>query len=292
VRELNLMVPRGEVFGFLGPNGAGKTTTIRMMLGLIQPTSGSAYINGVDIHKDPMDALKFVGAIAETPAFYGYLSGRANLELLGRISGGVTRKRVDEALEIVGLSGRGEDKVKGYSQGMRQRLGLAQALLSEPDMVILDEPTNGLDPSGMIEIRRLIKQLAKGHGMTVFLSSHLLHEVEAVCGRVAVINNGELVAQGPVSEFLQKETVQLEVRVSDRQRAKTVLDGLGFILSITEENGGVIVVEVGGDMVAEVNRALVTGGVDVSALVPREASLEDFFLKLTGGATGDRGGRA
>src|SRR5512135_582299 len=158
VDHVSFSVSEGEIFGFLGPNGAGKTTTIRMMLGLIKPTSGSAYINGVDIHRDPMNALKFVGAIAETPAFYGYLSGRANLELLGRISGGVTRKKVDEVLELVGLTGRGEDKVKGYSQGMRQRLGLDQALLSEPDMVILDEPTNGLDPSGMIDIRRLIKR--------------------------------------------------------------------------------------------------------------------------------------
>src|SRR3990172_905660 len=155
VKDLNLEIPRGDVFGFLGPNGAGKTTTIRMMLGLIAPTYGSAYINGLDIHKDPLNALGSIGAIVETPAFYGYLTGRQNLEVLGRVSGGVERSRISELLELVGLLPRADDKVKGYSQGMRQRLGIAQALLSRPEMVLLDEPTNGLDPSGMREMRQL-----------------------------------------------------------------------------------------------------------------------------------------
>jgi len=290
VKDLNLAIPRGDVFGFLGPNGAGKTTTIRMMLGLITPTSGSAYINGLDIHKDPINALGCVGAIVETPAFYGYLTGRENLELLGSISGGVPASRIDELLSLVGLSSRGSDKVKGYSQGMRQRLGIAQSLLANPDMIILDEPTNGLDPSGMREIRKLINRLANDHGITVFISSHLLYEVEVVCRHVAVINNGSLVAQGTVEELLKKESFRLEVKTSDARKAAGLLSSLGFVSNITEENGDALMMHVASDRVAEVNRRLVEGGVEVSALIPHSASLEEFFLKLTGGASGDSGG--
>jgi len=287
VRELNLMIPRGDVFGFLGPNGAGKTTTIRMVLGLIEPTSGSVSINGHDIHKDPMGALRSIGAIVETPAFYGYLTGRENLELLGSISGGVPGSRIDEVLSMVGLLQRAGDKVKGYSQGMRQRLGIGQALMSGPEMIILDEPTNGLDPSGMKEIRGLISRLANDQGITVFISSHLLYEVEAVCKHVAVINNGTLIVQGPVDELLVKESVRLEAKVSDRARARGLIGGLGFVTDITEVNGGALSMNVPSGRVAEVNRVLVEGGVEVSALIPSAESLEEFFLELTGGATGD-----
>ncbi len=288
VRELNLEIPRGDVFGFLGPNGAGKTTTIRMMLGLIKPTSGSAYINGLDIHKDPINALGCVGAIVETPAFYGYLTGRENIELLGLISGGAPASRVDEVLELVGLSSRAADKVKGYSQGMRQRLGIAQALLSNPDMIILDEPTNGLDPSGMREISRLITRLAGEHGITVFLSSHLLNEVEVVCRHVAVINHGSLVAQGTVEELLKKESFRLEVKTSDIKKALGILASLEFVSDITEENGETLMMHAGSEHIALINRRLVEGGVEVAALIPHSASLEEFFLELTGDATGDR----
>lgn len=289
VRDLNLEITRGDVFGFLGPNGAGKTTTIRMMLGLITPTSGSAFINGLNIHKDPINALGCVGAIVETPAFYGYLSGRENLELLGGISGGVPPKRVDDVLALVGLLSRADDKVRGYSQGMRQRLGIAQALLSDPDMVILDEPTNGLDPSGMLEVRRLITSLARERGITVFISSHLLWEVEAVCRHVAVIDNGSLVAQGAVDDLLKRESSTLEVRTPESGKAAGVLSALEFVSGVRVENGGVML-EVAGERAAEVNRRLVEAGVPVSALIPHSVSLEEFFLKLTRGASGDRGG--
>ena len=282
------MIPRGDIFGFLGPNGAGKTTTIRMMLGLIRPTSGSAFINGLDIYKDPLNALKCVGAIVETPSFYGYLTGRENLRLLGNISGGVSGARVDEVLEMVGLFPRANDKVKGYSQGMRQRLGIAQALLARPEIIILDEPTNGLDPSGIIEMRRLIKRLAAEQGISIFISSHLLHEIEAVCRHVAVIKNGTLMAQGSVDELLKKETFCLELKVSNVKKAREIFAGLKFISSVREENGRGIEITIARDRVAEVNRRLVEGGVDVLSLIPREASLEDFFLELTGGASGDR----
>jgi ABC-2 type transport system ATP-binding protein len=224
----------------------------------------------------------------ETPSFYGYLTGRENLRLLGNISGGVSGSRVDEVLDLVGLFPRAGDKVKGYSQGMRQRLGIAQALLASPEIIILDEPTNGLDPSGIIEMRRLIKRLATEHGISIFISSHLLHEIEAVCRHVAVINNGTLMAQGSVDELLQKETICLELKVSDVKKAREIFAGLNFIPSVREENGRGIEITIARDRVAEVNRRLVEGGIDVLSLIPREASLEDFFLELTGGASGDR----
>jgi ABC-2 type transport system ATP-binding protein len=224
----------------------------------------------------------------ETPSFYGYLTGRENLRLLGNISGGVSDSRVDEVLELVSLFPRAGDKVKGYSQGMRQRLGIAQALLARPEIIILDEPTNGLDPSGIIEMRRLIKRLAAEHGISIFISSHLLHEIEAVCRHVAVINNGTLMAQGSVDDLLQKETLCLELKVSDVKKAREIFAGLNFIPSVREENGRGIEITIARDRVAEVNRRLVEGGVDVLSLIPRESSLEDFFLELTGGASGDR----
>lgn len=260
-----------------------------MMLGLIKPNSGGVYINGHDINRDPMNALCHVGAIVETPAFYGYLSGRANLGLLGKISGGVALERVDEALELVGLLSRADDKVRGYSQGMRQRLGIAQALLAKPDIVILDEPTNGLDPSGMLDIRKLIRRLAKNYGITVFLSSHLLHEVEAVCHHVAVINNGALVVQGAVDELLKTDSsLSITIKVSDKEKGLKILGGLEYVVSIDDENGAGIEVRAHRDKAGELNRALVEGGVEVYALIPHEASLEEFFLELTGGHTGDK----
>ena len=278
---------KGEVFGFLGPNGAGKTTTIRMMLGLIKPSSGRVYLNGADVEKEHLKALSCVGAIVETPAFYGYLSARANLELLGRISRGVGRARIDEVLELVGLLPRAGEKVKGYSQGMRQRLGIAQALLANPEVVILDEPTNGLDPSGMLEMRKLIKRLAGRHGITVFLSSHLLYEIEAVCTNVAVINNGTLLVQGPVEELVKKESMCMDIKVSDKKKAVEALGRLPFISMIRDENGS-LEVHLPRDKASAVNRSLVESGIEVSALVPREPSLEEYFLELTGGVSGDR----
>ncbi len=293
VSGLDMEVPRGEVYGFLGPNGAGKTTSIRMMLGLITPTSGRAEINGVSVQSDPVNALSHVGAIVETPAFYGYLTGRENLRILGKISGKVASPpaaddgRVDEVLDMVGLLERGGDKVKGYSQGMRQRLGLAQALLARPAVIVLDEPTNGLDPSGMLEVRRLIKDLAAKEGITVFISSHLLHEVQAICGRVAIINEGKLVAEGLVEELIRRELIKLDIKVSDKKRAMDILREYDPKPS---GGNGDIALNIESDRVPEVNRLLVESGVDVFALVPREESLEKFFLELTGYVSGDRGG--
>jgi ABC-2 type transport system ATP-binding protein len=284
VRSLDLEVLRGDVFGFLGPNGAGKTTTIRMMLGLIRATAGKVFIGGVDMHGSAIEARGMVGAMVEAPAFYGYLTGRQNLMLLGRISGGVGEAGVDEALGLVGLTARADDKVKGYSQGMRQRLGIAQALMSGPELVILDEPTNGLDPSGMREMRALITRLAGERGMTVFISSHLLYEVEMVCNKVAVINNGSLVAQGPVTELLDRESFRLEIKVDDAARAAEVAASLKYVSGIVMDGKTSLSMSVQMEMVPEVNRALVHAGLKVSALLPHTASLEEFFLEITGGA--------
>ena len=196
VDSLSFEVRRGEVFGFLGPNGAGKTTTIGMLLGLVRPSAGDAEVLGVSIRHNLHTALQRVGAIIENPAFYPYLTGSDNLRIFarisGRISGNGAEARIPELLEMVGLASRGESKVGAYSLGMRQRLGLACALLGDPELLILDEPTNGLDPAGMLEMRRLIRQLAEEEGKTVFLSSHLLHEVEQVCDRVLILDKGRL----------------------------------------------------------------------------------------------------
>ncbi len=200
VNGLNLEVRRGEIFGFLGPNGAGKTTTIRMALGLITPTAGSVEILGKDVFAHRAEVLPRVGALVETPALYLYLSGRNNLRAIGATLGGVSEARIDAVLEMVGLQGRQKDRVRTYSLGMKQRLGVALALLQDPDVLILDEPANGLDPAGIVEMRDLMHRLA-AEGKTVFISSHLLSEVQQICTRVAIINLGKLVTEATIEEL-------------------------------------------------------------------------------------------
>src|ERR1700681_4747259 len=201
VDRLDLEVDRGELFGFLGPNGAGKTTTIRMALGLVAPTKGSVEILGLEVRRHRAEVLPRVGALVESPALYGYMSGRDNLRAIGDLLGGAKEKRIDEVLEIVSLKGRDKDRVKTYSLGMKQRLGLAIALLNDPDLLILDEPANGLDPAGVVEMRDLLRSLA-GQGKTIFISSHVLSEVQQICSRVAIINLGELVKVATVEELV------------------------------------------------------------------------------------------
>ncbi len=283
VADLALRVPAGTVYGFLGPNGAGKSTTIRMLLGLVKPTRGSVRLLGRDVRREGAAARRDIGAQVETPAFYGYLSGLKNLEMLARLSGPVTRSAVLAALARVRLAGRERDKVRTYSQGMRMRLGLAQALLPEPRLLVLDEPTNGLDPQGMKEVRELIRALARDDGLTVFLSSHLLGEVQQVCDRVAVIHEGSLVAEGSVDELL---------RPDGRYAVSLLCDEPATALRLAAEHDGVrqaeligdrLVVRLDEDRVASLNAALVAGGVGVREIVPERTSLESFFLSVTGG---------
>jgi ABC-type multidrug transport system ATPase subunit len=279
VDHLDLSVRRGDVFGFLGPNGAGKTTTIRLIFGLTYPTSGYASILGLRVPHDRQQALRHVGGFVDDPTFYGNMTARRNLRLLGRMNGEVSEDRITEVLETVGLSERGHSKVGGYSHGMRQRLGIALALIHRPDLIILDEPTSGLDPQGMKDVRELIRELGR-QGTTVFLSSHLLHEVELVCNRAAILSKGRLVAQGPVSE-LHPTSNAVKVLTSNQGRALEVLRGLAAPTAIREDEG-YLVVEAGEGLIPEMVRRFVADQIDVLAVVPAvEQSLEDMFLELT-----------
>jgi ABC-2 type transport system ATP-binding protein len=296
VDGLNLSVERGVLYGFLGPNGAGKTTTIRMMLGLIFPTSGDVDVLGAPVfgHEGSgAPALHRVGALIEEPGFWSYLSGRKNLEYFTKTAGSSEEQRerlarIDEVLSLVGLTEAAGKKVKAYSQGMRQRLGIAMAMLGAPDLLVLDEPTNGLDPQGMREIRLLLRRLAD-EGTTVFVSSHLLFEVDAMCDRVGVLAQGRLVAEGAPSELRTTgDTVRLQV--DDTSRAHSVVAGLAGVAIVDgDEPAGWIRLRLAPPATpSSINAALVSAGLAVSALVPERASLEDVFLSLVEGADSAR----
>ena len=281
VDHLDIEVRRGDIFGFLGPNGAGKSTTIRMILHLVCPTEGDVEIFGASLNKARHKALSKVGAVVEKPAFYNHLSAHRNLEILGGLQRPVNRRRIMEALERVGLADRANDPVKTYSHGMNQRLGLALTLLNEPELVILDEPTTGLDPQGMKEVRELIRELSRERGVTIFLSSHLLYEVELIATRMAIIHRGMLRVEGSVQELLKRGPSAVLVK-TDRPEAL-----LGFLKTqedyrsaVLESDG--VQVEIDLERVPELNRRLVGAGFDVDALVPRR-TLETYFLNLIEG---------
>ena len=281
VRDLNLEVHRGDVFSFLGPNGAGKSTTIRMILTLLRPTAGSVEIFGKDLQKNRNAVLSRVCGIVEKPDFYLYLSAYDNLKILGSMTRSVRRHEILESLDVVGLKSRAFEKVRTFSHGMKQRLGIAQALLTEPELVILDEPTTGLDPQGMKEVRELIKKLAREREMTIFLSSHLLSEVELVSTRMAVINQGELVTQGSVSELLNLEATEYSIEVSPLEQAVQLVKKLPWVEFLSSENGS-IEARIQPGRAQELNRVLITNGMEVSSFSPHR-TLEDFFLKVTKG---------
>ena len=276
VNRLALRVRRGEVYGFLGPNGAGKSTTLRMLLGLVRPTSGAAAVLGAP--PGAPEGLARTGAMIEAPAFYPFLSGRDNLRVLAGHAG-VAARQVDEVLAEVDLLARAGDRVSGYSLGMKQRLGVAAALLKDPELLILDEPTNGLDPAGMAEMREFIRSLGR-EGRTVLLSSHLMGEVEQVCDRVGVIRAGALVAEGTVDEL--RGRAGLRVRAQPAGAAERVIGALPGVEAVSPDDG-LLDVTVDPARAAAINRALVEAGVDVSELYAAKASLEDVFLELTGG---------
>jgi len=274
VDRLVMRVRRGEVYGFLGPNGAGKTTTLRMLLGLIRPTSGSALVLGAA--PGSPQGLARIGALIETPTFYPFLSGRDNLRVLARYAG-VPESRIEPALAEVKLAGRAGDRFRTYSLGMKQRLGIAAALLKDPELLILDEPTNGMDPAGMAEMRTFIRGLGRGT-RTVLLSSHLMTEVEQICDRVGVISNGTLVGEGTVDELRGRESLWL--RAEPLERAERVVRALRGIEQVARIDGGL---RVAADSTAApaIARALVEAGIALAELRPERASLEKVFLELT-----------
>jgi ABC-2 type transport system ATP-binding protein len=277
VDGLDLAVPEGGVFGFLGPNGAGKTTTIRCLLGLVAPTAGSCRLLGADVGRDLPRVLGRVGSIVETPALFPTMSGRRNLELLGRLHG-IGPRQVTQTLERVGLAERADDLVRRYSLGMRQRLGLAAALLKDPEVLILDEPANGLDPAGIKEVRELLRGLGD-EGRTVFVSSHLLSEVRQTCDRVAILARGRCVAAGPVAEVLANgHSAGLLVRLEDLDRGRAVLAAAGIPVS---RDGDRLRVALPPAEAATVTHALAGQGLYLTELRPDEADLETVFLELT-----------
>jgi ABC-type multidrug transport system ATPase subunit len=284
VDALDLSVKRGDVFGFLGPNGAGKSTTIRMMLSLISPTSGCINIFGKSLTENRKELLTNIGAIVEKPDFYLYLPAIKNLEILAKISGKeVTQNRICELLELVGLKDRAKSKVKTYSHGMKQRLGIAQALLHNPELVVLDEPTTGLDPHGMKEIRDLIIRLSKEEKKTIFLSSHILSEIELVANRMIIINKGSKIVEGEVSKLLNANLVKVTVEVDNSQQAMKVLENTSWYKSIDSIAENKLSINFEPKDIPALNKYLVENGVMVNALIPVR-SLEDYFLSITSGA--------
>ncbi len=282
VKDVNLEVNKGDIFGFLGPNGAGKSTTIRMILTLLTPTSGSVRIFGKDVRRDRHEVLSRVCGIVEKPDFYIYLSAYRNLEVLGNLSRKIAKDEIVSALEIVGLASRANDKVKTFSHGMKQRLGIAQAILTKPDLVIMDEPTSGLDPQGMKEVRDLVLTLSRDHGTTIFLSSHLLTEVHSVANRMAVLNHGELIVQGKVSDLLKGDSSYYSINVSPQDRAVEILKAQPWIEIVSVANE--IDIHIDSGRAAEVNRLLVVNDIEVSSFTAKR-TLEDYFLKITEGAS-------
>jgi ABC-2 type transport system ATP-binding protein len=279
VDGVDLTVLPGEVYGFLGPNGAGKTTTLRILTGLIAPTSGRVRVLGGQ--PGQADVLGRTGSMIESPAFYPYLSGLDNLRLLAEYAG-VARRRIDEVLELVDLADRAKDRFSTYSLGMKQRLGVAAALLKDPELVILDEPTNGLDPAGMRDMRRLIRELGTG-GRTVLLSSHLLGEVQQICDRVGIINSGRMVAEHNVEELRGEQ--ELVVRADPKDQAQAILTRFGTVHHYDDT----LRVAVDPARAAEVNSVLVGAGIAVSELHMTERALEDIFFELTTEAKADAG---
>jgi len=285
VDQLNLEVHRGDIFGFLGPNGAGKTTTIRMALGLIAPSAGSVEILGQDIATHGSHILPRVGALVETPALYLYMSGRDNLRAAGSVLGGVPEKRIDAVLELVGLRIRQKDRVRTYSLGMKQRLGVAMALLQDPDVLILDEPANGLDPAGIVEMRDLMHRLSS-EGKTIFISSHLLTEVQQICTRAAIIHLGKMIKESTIEELTAGQG-EFAVTLERAQEALALLrvqswgksarlDGSGTLITLAPEGRG-----------RNLNLFLVNAGFAPDTITQATEDLEQVFLRLTNSGSGD-----
>jgi len=281
VSGVSFEIEQGEVFGFLGPNGAGKTTTIRMLVGLIRPTSGSVTICGHDVQREFEAAMQHVGCIVETPDLYRFMSGRENLEHFARMRKGVGEADIARVAELAMLTHRLEDKVRTYSLGMRQRLGIAVALLSRPKLLILDEPANGLDPAGIREMRNLLRRLSTDDGLAVFVSSHLLAEIELICDRVAIIHRGKILETSPV-QGLHAHAPEMDFRVDDPERALELVSAMGYGAST---DGSTMSVEITEEQAPDVVAALASGGVRIFHAQRRIRTLEERFIEATGGET-------
>lgn len=280
VEDLSFTINHGDVYGFLGQNGAGKSTTMRMLLGLIFPDAGSVYINGEKFGNNNRHLLKHVGAVIERPDLYKYLSGWDNLRMFAKLSGvPITNSRLHEVLEIVGLKGREQDKVKGYSQGMKQRLGIAIAMVHNPDLLILDEPTNGLDPQGIYEMRILIQRLSKDFGKTILISSHLLHEIEQIATRMIIINRGKKIIEGDVTTLLSPDDTNVDVR-TDAVDITPLLKASQWATALTNEVDGKLQFRMNPSNIPALTKWLVEQGADVYE-INASHSLEAYFLSLT-----------
>jgi ABC-2 type transport system ATP-binding protein len=283
VDNVELLVPRGSAFGYLGPNGAGKTTLIRTLLGLTHADAGTMSLLGHRVPRHRDLALARVGAIVDEPRFHGHLTGRQNLQILAAARERQAKDRIEPSLERVGIMHRADDKVSKYSMGMRQRLGVAACLLGDPQLLILDEPMNGLDPAGMLDMRDMIRSLAS-EGRTVVLSSHLLDEVERTCDAVAIVDRGKVIRQGPISQLLAGSSFELQVECSEPDRARTLVEptALGGHVQVGPDGLDMTLPEgTERDVIAEVNRVLVAGGISVYRLQHIQASLETWFLQVT-----------
>lgn len=279
VDRVSLSVERGDIFGFLGQNGAGKSTVMRMALGLVRPTRGRVLLFGHDMRRHSLRALGRIGAIVESPAFYENFSAWDNLRIFAAMSGGATRKRIEETLVLVDLLDRAHDPVRTYSHGMRQRLGIAQALLPNPELIILDEPTDGLDPQGIREVRLLLPRLRDELGLTILLSSHLLHEVERICNVVAIIDGGRVLYQGAVEGLLSKEKL-IKITVDPLEDAYQLLKREP-LLSVRRNGSQSLYVTMPNESIPRINALLVANDVRVMELAPQRATLEEVFLTLT-----------
>lgn len=288
VSDVSFQVMPGRCVGWLGPNGSGKTTLIRCMLGLARTTKGTITVRGHAIPGDVRQALTRVGAIVEEPRFYPYLTGKANLEVAARFSGGDARSRIDWALERVDLGDRSGSKVKEYSLGMRQRLGVARSLLNDPELLILDEPSNGLDPAGIVEFREMIRSFVEQEGRTVFISSHLLDEVQKMADDIAIVQSGKLVLHGSVEQLVADGRQSVRLRVDDPGRAEETLYRLGLVTGVERAAHGnleLAVDRIDDDHAIAITRALVEAGIGVIEIMRERESLEERFLQITAGAT-------
>jgi ABC-2 type transport system ATP-binding protein len=279
VADVDLQVPRGAAFGYLGPNGAGKTTLIRMLLGLTQATAGTMQLLGRPVPQERAAALARVGAIVEEPRFHGHLTGRENLTVIAAAREREAHGRIDGALARVGLSARADERIKRYSLGMRQRLGVARSLLADPELLILDEPTNGLDPAGIREFRDMIRGFV-AEGRTVLLSSHLLDEVEKICDQVAIVDRGKVVAQGPIAELAAETKRTILIATSDDEQARTLLSEHLAVESVTAESAG-LRITLRADAGDDISRRLVLAGLAIRRFEPARVSLEQRFLEIT-----------